>query len=82
MLKMNAVDKVPPIRRRRNRGELMAFVDEFADMGCDTVEVLFVTPNDYKNARTCRGSLDASVKRSGHDFKVFERSGRVFMTKK
>ena len=78
MLKTRAVSEVPETRRGYH--DLVSVLRRFVEGDDDIVEVVF-TDADYKNAKSCCGSLSLAIKRTGYAVKVLMRNNKVYLVK-
>lgn len=77
-MKMVRVEEMP-VTQRGCRYKLQNMIKEFIQSGCHIVRIDGVE-DEYKNAKSCAGSLSAAIKRSGHySIKVHTINGSVYL---
>ena len=77
MLNMKPIAEIPDMQKRGYH-DLAGVLKRFIDSDNNIVEIEF-NEKDYKNAKSCSGSLSLAIKRTGYACKVVMRNNRVFL---
>lgn len=82
-MKLIPVDSIPEIHKPadiNSRHDVQEMLKDFMESGIDIAEVYF-KKCDYKSARVCANSIDASIRRLGYSVRVFKRGDKVYLKK-
>ncbi len=77
-MKFTPVDEIP--ERKRGWHHLQDFIKEFVDSDVDNA-VVVINDHEYKSPEVCRNCLWVAIRRSGYRVRVYNREGKVYLTK-